>query len=286
MVLIGLFLIGFLLGGVLAGLLAEKIWGVSLQSFVSQTPYTKPQIEALKFINIFSSISGFGLTSLVFLQRYAPGNIQSYLKLNKGIPIAVGLLIPLLAIFSSPFIDWIHQWNQSLPFEGNAEEMARKTRALTASFLNSENHIDLIFNIIWLAVFPALLEELLFRGTLQPFLHDRIQNLHLAIWISAILFSLLHQDLPAFFPRMLMGVFLGYLVVWTGSLWSSIAAHGINNAMVVYLVYLEKNQNLPSYIHADGNWPWELVLGSLGLTLLTLALIYQFSRKHNAQFDV
>ena len=44
-------------------------------------------------------------------------------------------------------------------------------------------------NLLMIAMIPAIGEELLFRGVLQRLLSDALKNKHIAIFISAALFS-------------------------------------------------------------------------------------------------
>ncbi len=67
------------------------------------------------------------------------------------------------------------------------------------------------------ALFAALGEELLFRGALQPLI---------GLVPVAILFGLLHATaLVHVILATLLGLWLGWLYQWTGSLWPPIAAH-------------------------------------------------------------
>lgn len=275
MVLVGLFMIGFLLGGILSTLLAERIYGISFQSLAGSIPSKPEHIAALKFVNIITSLTGFGLTSLVFLQRYVPGKIWEYNRLRYPLKPLIIIGVILLPMFASPWVDGLHQLNQMIPLGGDMEKQTREIRQVTEAFLASSDLTSVFLNLIFLALLPALLEELLFRGTLQPFIQDRVRNKHVAIWITALLFSLLHQDLLGLIPRMVMGAMLGYLVVWTGSLWSSILAHGVNNALVVLSVWMNKMGYWPTEIPLDGHWAWPWILGSV---LLTFIICFFLSR--------
>ena len=104
----------------------------------------------------------------------------------------------------------------------------------------------LIINILLMAVLPAISEELTFRGVLINLFKVKGEKLevkgesvpHLAIWCSAILFSAIHLQFYGFVPRMLMGALFGYMLVWTGSLWTPILMHFTNNAMAVILYFV------------------------------------------------
>ena len=85
---------------------------------------------------------------------------------------------------------------------------------------------------------------------------------HAVVWITAILFSAFHLQFYGFVPRMLLGVWLGYLFVWTGSLWVSIIAHTLNNSTVVGMSYLSNKGVIPEGfsdnlgLPAAGSFPW------------------------------
>ena len=88
------------------------------------------------------------------------------------------------------------------------------------------------------AIAPAVGEELLFRGLLQPQLQKLTNNPHWGIWLCAILFSAIHLQFVGFLPRMLLGALLGYLLWWSGSLWLPILIHFLFNGIQILGAYL------------------------------------------------
>jgi membrane protease YdiL (CAAX protease family) len=82
------------------------------------------------------------------------------------------------------------------------------------------------------ALFPAVIEELAFRGVILPNL-ARLMTGGEAIFVSAALFAVLHLN-PASVPFLLpMGVALGYLRRRSGSVWPCILMHLTHNLAVV-----------------------------------------------------
>ena len=163
----------------------------------------------------------------------------------------------LLLLVSMPFIQYVYALNQqlSLPsFMKNAEDsMDNALKGL----LVYDNSIELIFNILVIALVPALGEEMIFRGWIQRQLMRIINRPHAAIWASAAIFSAIHFQFLGFLPRLLLGVLLGYLYFWTGSLWVSIFAHFLNNGLQVIAQYffrvefekMDENQaQIPMYM--------------------------------------
>lgn len=92
----------------------------------------------------------------------------------------------------------------------------------------------LLLNLILLAVLPAIGEELTFRGVLQSFFSNR----HVAVWVTAFIFSFIHFQFYGFIPRLLLGAVLGYALVWSGRIGYSMIMHATNNALSVLVFYL------------------------------------------------
>src|SRR5690606_34137954 len=69
------------------------------------------------------------------------------------------------------------------------------------------------------------------------------------IIISAAIFSAIHMQFSGFFPRLWLGVLLGVIYWYSGSLWTAILAHFAYDSFVVLLVYfnpefLEKSKSI------------------------------------------
>jgi membrane protease YdiL (CAAX protease family) len=63
------------------------------------------------------------------------------------------------------------------------------------------------------------------------------KRVHLSVWITGLAFAIMHNQLFAILPLWILGALLGYLKEWTGSLWTSIIAHFVNNATIVVVMY-------------------------------------------------
>lgn len=94
---------------------------------------------------------------------------------------------------------------------------------------------DLILSFLLVGVLAGFSEELFFRGALQRIIAQSRISPHAAIWIAAFIFSAIHLQFYGFFPRLLLGVYFGYLLYWSGSLWLPVFAHISNNS--VYVIY-------------------------------------------------
>ena len=95
---------------------------------------------------------------------------------------------------------------------------------------------SLLYNILVIAVLPALLEEMVFRGYLLRAM--RPYGDWFAVGFSALCFGLMHANIAQIPFAVIVGVALGWLYVMTDNIWLPVAVHFCNNAMSVLLDYL------------------------------------------------
>ena len=158
--------------------------------------------------------------------------------------------------------------------------------ALTERFLQADNIGGLLLNIGLMALLPAFSEELSFRGTLQQIIYkdqngkEQSTKVHLAIWITAFIFSAIHMQFYGFVPRMLLGAMFGYVFVWSGSLWVPITMHFVNNGLAVLVYYLmgesENTKNIADTLGAGDTW----YLGVFSILITSLGLLIFYRRTH------
>lgn len=149
-----------------------------------------------------------------------------------------------LMIVSIPITTTLTTWNESMNLGGafaQLEEymkaMEETAQATIEKMLNVTTFGGMLFNLVIIALIPAIGEELTFRGVLQQSL-TRKMNPHLAIILSAAIFSFIHFQFYGFLPRMFLGMLMGYMFYITNSLWTSMLMHFVNNGATVVLYYL------------------------------------------------
>ena len=242
-------------------------------------------INTLKWMQLLQTISLFLLPSLIlaYLCAKVPWNwLQLDNKVNwKVLLWAIGIMLVAL-----PAINLLAQWNQQMELPtwlSGLEEWMKNKEAeaewLTKQFMSATTVSALLVNLFLMAVLPALSEEITFRGVLQRLLNFQLStfNSHLAIWLTAIIFSAIHMQFYGFVPRMLMGALFGYMLVWTGSLWVPMLMHFVNNGMAVLLYFIANRAGWDmDKVDAIGTND-TLWLGIVSL-VLTIVGIYAFRR--------
>ena len=96
-----------------------------------------------------------------------------------------------------------------------------------------------VIYLIEISIVPPLCEEFAMRGVvMQPL---RKYGETFAIVMSALVFAVMHGNLTQVPFAFMAGVVIGYAVCKTGSLWTGMAIHFLNNAFSVGTEYLIEN---------------------------------------------
>lgn len=239
--------------------------------------------KSLVFINLSiasQNLLAFILPVFITLVFITP-NPMEFLQINR-LPSGKHLLLMVATyIAMTPAMNWIVEWNanMSLPesmqaietWMRNSEDAAK---AVTDRILNDNN---IVLSILLVGVLTGLSEEFLFRGALQRILATKPMSIHVAIWVSAFIFSAIHFQFFGFIPRLLLGAFFGYMAYWSGSLWTAIIAHAINNSTVIiaHAVNTKFNWNLDEVgTSAQDNLP----IMAIASVIITTTLIYHFAK--------
>ena len=88
--------------------------------------------------------------------------------------------------------------------------------------------------MIAVAIMPALIEEVLFRGIIYRGISDK----KMAIFISAITFALLHMNFNQMAYAVVIGLIFGFVVEATGSIIPTMIMHFLINGFSVVIKYI------------------------------------------------
>jgi len=244
-------------------------------------PYENSDLKAPLFVTQgFATLVGTVITPLAYL--YIVEKKTFFIFFKKNVSLIPILLSVVIVITFMGFNSLIIEWNANLEFPeflSGFEKWARQTEDMALQMteyltdFNGFGQFLLAFFVI--AIIPAVGEELLFRGFLQNLFHEYAKNIHLAIWISAILFSTIHMQFFGFVPRMLLGALFGYLYYWSGSLTIPIVAHLTNNGFTLILFYLYDLKVIETDISNTESSPLYAVLI---FSIITAILLFYFRK--------
>ncbi|MFP6647879.1 MAG: CPBP family intramembrane glutamic endopeptidase, partial [Pirellulaceae bacterium] len=89
--------------------------------------------------------------------------------------------------------------------------------------------------IVVICLQPAIIEELFFRSVLfRPL--QKVMGNHMTVMVTSVMFGVAHIYVPLSIPMLIsMGIILGYLRLWTGSLIVPMLLHFIHNGVILAL---------------------------------------------------
>ncbi len=253
-----------------------------LSNIASLTDYSDPvTVSALKYFQIVNQVGVFIAPAFLFV-ILTSDNLRGYLNFNKGVKrfsIFFGFLV--LAV-SLPFINWLVMANSEMHLPDSlsgVESWMRRSeesaQQLTEVFLSTGTWSGLLVNLLMIGGLAAIGEELIFRGILVKLFREWTGSIHLSVFIPAVLFSALHLQFYGFFGRLVLGIILGYLFVWSGSLWVPVLVHFLNNAMAVVLSFLDNRGIIKADLDTFGSSDNIIIIaGSFILMVFTMSIIY------------
>lgn len=234
--------------------------------------------------------------NLIFYTVYAAGYLSSFMlpvaffKLfvrKKGLnwaPMQTSwsvsawwlLAVPagIAVIFSAAYLNSIlvSVFGLFSPESAPAEELAA---TLAATLVYRPMPYEWVIQFIVICLVPGFCEEFLFRGAiltnLLPFGRSN------AILMSALLFSLMHQNPSQFFYAFVAGIVLGVLYERTGSIWPGTVLHICNNFVSVGEAILP--YGLANDFRAlFANTVVETAIALLGVISITILILRYFSK--------
>lgn len=233
------------------------------------------ELNFFSLSQIFSAIGTFIVPA--FLLNRIERNKTPYFNLSFPKEPKTYLFVIFIVFVYAPFFEWTILLNEQMKlpeFLSGVERWMRlkedETSMLTNALLSRTSIGAFMINLFMVGVLAAVGEELLFRGCLQNIFIKWIGNPHLAIWITAIIFSAIHLQFYGFLPRMLIGALCGYLYFFGKSIWLPITAHFINNASAIVIAfYLTRTGRPLDYFGYSMNlWPLSILSVIVGTGLL------------------
>ncbi len=258
-----LILIGIWIGCFVVGSAAVlPIWiGMTGKSvFTMQKDMFNPAyVNALKVIQVVSTIIIFFIPAFI-TARIASKKPFQRLGLQPGVKINRAIAAILILFCALPLVGFLAEVNKAIPITtglkkvfDNMESQYAEQVKLMATF---KTPLDYIIALFIIALMPAIVEELFFRGAMQNIFMRWFKNPLLVIFITAFIFSAIHFSWYGFIPRLALGMILGYIFYYTGNLWYSIIAHFFNNALMVSILYWQYTKNNKIDMEVGESAPW------------------------------
>ncbi|MEP6685092.1 MAG: CPBP family intramembrane glutamic endopeptidase [Parafilimonas sp.] len=238
--------IGLLIGGIVSIPIATAYLNVPLQQ-LQQALLKSENANLSRVLQFVTTLFFMGLPSLIFA-RIINRKPFTYIGFNSAISgkqvfIIIGILLFGLAISGT-----LSSVNEMIPISKPAEhyfkELENEYNKEMLAIANMKTMQDYIISLIMIALLPAIFEEMLFRGALQPIMINLTKNAFVGIFITSILFSAIHMSYYGFLPRLALGLIIGYVFYFSKNLWLSSITHFLYNAFGVTQLYALSKQGL------------------------------------------
>jgi membrane protease YdiL (CAAX protease family) len=276
-------------------ILSMGIGGSVLKMLASSDPtklegLNAVQTESLRNIYLIAQFVGSFSSLVILTTLYLYFLKPSFHVFNlKTRQLSTFLLISLLMIIAiMPLINVINEWNQSLHLpsafsstEAILKEMEAQAEKAIELIIYYQNFTQFIIILTVVAIVPAIGEELLFRGIVQNEFKALFQNHHIAIWLAAFLFSFVHFQFFGFFPRLLLGLILGYFYYWSGNILVSMFLHFMNNAITLIGMNLIHQKMINFDPNSAKQMPTVYIIFSFTISMVLLYIFWKTYKQNS-----
>lgn len=195
----------------------------------------------------FTGISQLVLLLLPVLLLTRLVSFRPKALLQISVPKTATLLLPLVGVFSLQQMLQVYMtFQEKIPLPKSLESIVRELKdaleAATKLLTGSHSVPELLWVILIIAVIPAIAEEIFFRGLVQRTLEKQYSPMQAAI-VTGVIFGAYHLNPSSFIPLAVLGIYLGFLVMRSGSILVSMAAHFYNNAYACAAIYFGKGDD-------------------------------------------
>lgn len=206
----------------------------------------------------------FGAT--ILLSNIIPLKFKTLFRLEENIDfrfIGLGIVgLFFLNLFNTGYVSLQEYMipNSLMPYYN---DYVKLMESLYDKMLRGNDVYDFVTALVVGAVIPAISEEFLFRGFGQRALEEN-NSVRYSVFITGIIFGIIHFNFINLVPLILIGIFLGYLAYTSKSILVPIFIHFLNNAVSILLFYIEE----PEIISDEPNLS---LLNSILLSVVGLA---------------
>ncbi|CAN5372009.1 hypothetical protein BH10BAC4_BH10BAC4_18490 [soil metagenome] len=273
--------------GILVGM---AIYGQDFLFAMAKPTADKDVTFAILFSQGVGSVVGLVFVPWYYLKTSEGQNFNGFF--NKENNWAALILVVFISVFAMLIsLTPINEWNSNFEFPGWmsgfgnwARKMETTAEEILKAITGNMTSISFALTFIVVAIIPAVGEELVFRGLIQTEIIRGLKSPHVGILIASIFFSAIHLQFFGFLPRLVMGLFLGYLYYWSGNLLVSMLAHFCINGIQVVALYLSQKGIISINVEGNESQPLPVVVLSAFIAILGLYYLrnYFISRSTSA----
>jgi membrane protease YdiL (CAAX protease family) len=248
--------LGLILGSFISIFIAKAFLHMPLQGLAEALKNEK-NADLSRWLQFITTFFCMAIPSIVFarIMNNKPLAFMGFNGAISGKQFFLIVAIMFMALFVSEALSKV---NEMIPissgmekyFKGLEDEYNKDIMAIA----NMKTVQDYLLSLFIIAFLPAIFEEMLFRGTLQPIMINLTKNAFAGILITSILFSAIHGSYYGFLPRIALGLIIGYVFYYSKNLWLSSLTHFLYNGFGVTQMYMLSKEGMltPEAMNDDG----------------------------------
>jgi membrane protease YdiL (CAAX protease family) len=202
-------------------------------------------------------------------------NPSKFIGFNTRINSRQLFLVLAILVLTFPLSGALAELNKIIPipraWEIKFKAMEASRAAQEAVLININSFARYVMSMFIIALLPGIFEEVCFRGGLQNILMRWLKGPWIAIILTAFIFSIIHISYYGFLVRFALGIILGLVFYYSGSLWLSIIFHFLYNGIQVTALYLLNKPGVKETKDIEENFP--IWAGAIALVLIIYAFI-------------
>ena len=220
----------------------------------------------------------FILPAFLFLQKIEPDFWKKKILPYRSSWHVAGIFLVILHLVL-PIGLFFSELIQSFSWYSYFSSMDDDHQDKILQLIAMDGPLDILLNLIVIALIPAIGEELSFRAVGQRYLIHWLQHPHWGIIICSVFFAGIHLEPAGFFPKFFISLCLGYGYFLGKSIWIPIGLHFFNNGSLVLLYYFQSGSSESEIAEKVAPNLQTMALAALASTLL-IYFIYQSSIKN------
>lgn len=224
---------------------------------------------------------------LVMLQD---NNVKETFRMYK--PKLSVLLLSIIGVFViQPFLQVLLFYQNeiifNLPVGGEfikqMKELFDVLESTTSKLVEANSLPDFLLVVLVIAVTPAICEEFLFRGLIFKNF-EKVIPAAKSIFFTGLLFALFHFHPFNLIPLIILGIFLTFITYHSGSIYTSVICHFLNNFVSAIAVYIFGSEAVESVGSSGMTSSEQIQFTLLGIiSFIAFIIIFLMIKKNSAE---
>lgn len=277
-------------GMAIGALLSAFVWNTATHLPLSSM---NSEMTNSKYYEVFMVLQGINTLFIMFLPVILFARIcyhRPALYTGSETPVSIKQFILVVAVLLLvfPVGGALAEINKIIPIPHKLafkfREMEDNRQVMENMFININTFPKYLLSLLIIGVLPAVFEEFYFRAGLQGVFLRWFGGPAFAIILTSVIFSAIHMSYYGFLVRFALGLVLGYVFYYSGSIWLSAFLHFLFNGFQVTALYFLKESDKINAKGVEENFPLWAGIPALIFLIAVFGLFKMESERVHQKF--